>query len=96
MTSVFTRYRLPEPTFDRRPNLQNLRPGDYRFGSGSAVSARAFVNRALRGTRVLFAAALRFVTAAKLCRIEREFRIRGPNHDWLRIDDDHFTPVERR
>jgi hypothetical protein len=21
-------------------------------------------------------------------------RIGGPRHDWLRIDDDHFTPIE--
>jgi hypothetical protein len=37
---------------------------------------------------------VQIIAAAKHRRIERELRIRGPHHDWLRIDDDHFTPIE--
>jgi hypothetical protein len=82
MTLVFTRNRL----------------GNYRFarnsGRNSAKPARAYVSRAMRGAKVFFGAVLRVIGAAKLRRIERELRIRGPHHDWLRIDDDHFTPID--
>jgi len=43
----------------------------------------------------LFGAVLKLIAAARHHRIERELRIGGPRHDWLRIDDDHFTPIER-
>jgi hypothetical protein len=78
MTLVFTRNRL----------------GNYRFGRSSEKPARAYVHRAMRGAKAFFGAVLRIIAAAKLRRIEREFRIRGPHRDWLRIDDDHFTPID--
>jgi hypothetical protein len=37
---------------------------------------------------------VQIIATAKHRRIERELRIRGPHRDWLRIDDDHFTPIE--
>jgi len=46
------------------------------------------------GARAFVAQVQRLVAAATRHRIEREFRIRGQRHDWLRIDDDHFTPIE--
>ena len=67
----------------------------YRFGRISAKSVVVPFRRIAGSVRELSRATLRIVAAAKLRRIEREFRIRGPNHDWLRIDDDHFTPVDR-
>ncbi|HUN97707.1 MAG TPA: hypothetical protein VMU69_15930, partial [Bradyrhizobium sp.] len=42
MTLIFTRNRLREPSFERRPNLRNLRPGNYRFGRTTAAPAHAF------------------------------------------------------
>ena len=72
----------------------NARWGGYRFGRISGKSARLYADRAGDGARALLGAALRIITAAKLRRIEREFRIHGPHHDWLRIDDDHFTEVD--
>jgi hypothetical protein len=69
--------------------------GGYRFGRMSANSFRLQARRAGGGVRALLDAALRLITAAKLRRLEREFRIHGPQHDWLRIDDDHFTRVDR-
>jgi hypothetical protein len=93
MTLIFTKNRLQEPAFQRRPNLRNLRPGNYRFARAGRV--RAFVDRLLLAVQALLTRAQHFDATAKRRRIEREFRIRGPRHDWLRIDDDHFTPIER-
>jgi hypothetical protein len=78
-------------TMDRPSGRTNVRPGNYRFGR---TSVRGYFRRAFAGVRALFGAMLNLIAAAKLRRIERELRIRGPHHDWLRIDDDHFTPIE--
>jgi len=72
------------------------RPGNYRFASASKRPGRAHVRRALDGAKALFGAVLKLIAAARHHRIERELRIGGPRHDWLRIDDDHFTPIERQ
>lgn len=93
MTLIFTRNRLREPALQRRPDLRNLRPGNYRFARTPAP-ARALAGGILFGARAFLTQVRRFVVAAKRPRIERELRIRGPRHDWLRIDDDHFTPIE--
>jgi hypothetical protein len=69
--------------------------GGYRFGRISANSIRLQARRADGAVRELLGGILRLVTAAKLRRLEREFRIHGPQHDWMRIDDDHFTEVDR-
>ncbi|SDT46892.1 hypothetical protein [Bradyrhizobium canariense] len=94
MTLVFTRNRLPDPTLDRRSHRLKLRPGNYRFGRISAKPARAYASRVMSGVKAFFGAVLKVIAAAKLRRIEREFRVRGPHHDWLRIDDDHFTRID--
>jgi hypothetical protein len=78
MTLVFTRNRL----------------SNYRFGRNSEKPARVYVNRTMRGAKAFFGAVLRVMAAARLRRVERELRIRGRHHDWLRIDDDHFTPID--
>jgi hypothetical protein len=76
---------------DRPSDRVNVRPGNYRF---ARASVRGYFRRGFDGAKALFGALLRIIAAAKLRRIERELRIRGPHHDWLRIDDDHFTPIE--
>jgi hypothetical protein len=93
MTLIFTKNRLQEPALQRRPDLRNVRPGSYRFAR--TARARAVVDRLVFGVQALFARARYFVATARRRRIEREFRVHGPRHDWLRIDDDHFTPIER-
>lgn len=95
MTLIFTRNWLREPSFERRPNLRNLRPGNDSFGRGAAAPGRVFISSILLVARAFVAHVQRLVAAATRHRIEREFRIYGPGHDWLRIDDDHFTPIER-
>lgn len=90
-----TKDRLFDLTHDRAPNRSNAGSSSYRFGRISAKSVRFHARRAGGGARALFDAALRLITAAKLRRIEREFRIHGPRHDWLRIDDDNFTEADR-
>jgi hypothetical protein len=94
MTLIFSRNRLSDPTFDRSSNRSKFRPGTYRFGRISANPARACADRAMHGARAWFDAALKIIAVARLRRVERELRIRGLHHDWLRIDDDHFTPIE--
>ena len=84
--------RLFDLTHHRR---SDARPAAYRFGRISAKSFRFGVRRFAGRARALSDAALRLITAAKLRRIEREFRIHGPQHDWLRIDDDNFTEADR-
>ena len=86
-----TRDRLFDLTH-RRPNA---RPAGYRFGRFSANSARFQFRRVTSLLRTWRDAALRRITAAKLRRNAREFRIHGPQHDWMRIDDDHFTRIDR-
>ena len=86
--------RLFGLTLDRPSDRTNVRPSNYRFARTSKASVRGYSRRAFDGARALFGAMLKLIAAAKLRRIEREMRIRGPHHDWLRIDDDHFTPVE--
>ena len=71
------------------------RPGNYRFARSSNPPGRSYLRRAFDGAKALFGAVLKLIAAARLHRIERELRIGGPRHDWLRIDDDHFTPIER-
>ena len=78
-------------TLDRSSVRTHVRPGNYRF---ARASVRGYFRRAFDGAKALFGAMLKLIAAAKLRRIERELRIRGPHHDWLRIDDDHFTPIE--
>ena len=93
-----TKDRLFDLTLDRAHGPSqirwNARWGGYRFGRISGNSVRFQARRVADGARALLGAALRIITAAKLRRIEREFRIHGPRHDWLRIDDDHFTEVD--
>ena len=98
-----TKDRLFDLTLDRAQDRAhgpsqirwNARWGGYRFGRISGNSVRFQARRVADGAKALFEAALRIIAAAKLRRIEREFRIHGPRHDWLRIDDDHFTEVDR-
>jgi hypothetical protein len=93
-----TKDRLFDLTLDRAHGPSqirwNARWRGYRFGRISGNSVRFQARRVADGARALLGAALRIITAAKLRRIEREFRIHGPHHDWLRIDDDHFTEVD--
>jgi hypothetical protein len=91
---TLTKDRLFDLTLDRASDRSNARPGSYRFGRASKQPVRFSVRRAVGGTKALFDAMLRIIAAARLRRIERELRIGGPRHDWLRIDDDHFTPIE--
>lgn len=70
------------------------RPGNYRFARASKPPGRAHVRRALDGAKTLVGAVLKLIATARHHRIERELRIGGSRHDWLRIDDDHFTPIE--
>jgi hypothetical protein len=90
-----TKDRLFDLTPERRSDRPDVRPGHYRFASASKQPGRAHVRRALDGAKALFGAVLKLIAAARHHRIEREMRIGGPRHDWLRIDDDHFTPIER-
>jgi hypothetical protein len=83
--------RLFDLTLDRPSDRTNVRPGNYRF---ARASVRGYSRRAFDGAKALLGAMLKLIAAAKLRRIERELRISGPHHDWLRIDDDHFTPIE--
>jgi hypothetical protein len=82
-----TRDRLFDLTLERRL-------GNYRFARAPKQPGGAYVRRALDGARMLFGAVRKLIAAAGHHRIERELRIGGPRHDWLRIDDDHFTPIE--
>ena len=82
-----TKDRLFDLTLERRP-------GNYRFARSSNLPGRSYLRRAFDGAKALFGAVLKLIAAARLHRIERELRIGGPRHDWLRIDDDHFTPIE--
>ena len=86
--------RLSDLTLDRSSDRTNVRPTHYRFGRTSRVPVRGYFRRGLDGAKALFGAMLKLIAAANLRRIERELRIHGPHHDWLRIDDDHFTPIE--
>jgi hypothetical protein len=88
---TLTRDRQFGLTLDRPSGRTNVRPGNYRF---ARASVRGYFRRGFDGARALFGAMLKLIAAAKLRRIERELRISGPHHDWLRIDDDHFTPIE--
>lgn len=90
---TLTKDRLYDLTLDRAADRPDARA--YRFGSAAQKPFHCFARRTVRGAKALLDAALKIITAAKLRRIEREFRIHGPHHDWLRIDDDHFTPVDR-
>jgi hypothetical protein len=85
------RLGLTDRLFDLTPER---RPGNYRFARSSEKPGRADLRRALDGTKALFSAVLKLIAAARHHRIERELRIGGRSHDWLRIDDDHFTPIE--
>ena len=69
---------------------------DHASGDRSAAKppARSDGRRLASRAKALFDATLQIIAAAKLRRIERELRIRGPQHDWLQMDDDHFTPIE--
>jgi hypothetical protein len=89
-----TKARLFDLTLERRSDRPNVRPGHYRFARSSQQPGRSDLSRALDGAKALFGAALKLIAAARHHRIERELRISGPRHDWLRIDDDHFTPIE--
>ena len=89
---TLTKDRLFDLTLDHASARSNAGSNRYRFGR---KSVRLFARRAAAGVKALLGGMLRIITVAKLRRIEREFRIHGPNHDWLRIDDDHFTQVDR-
>jgi hypothetical protein len=92
---TLTKHRLFDLTLDHASARSNAGSNRYRFGRISGKSVRFYAHRAAMGAKALAGGMLRIITAAKLRRIEREFRIHGPNHDWLRIDDDHFTQVDR-
>jgi hypothetical protein len=85
------RLGLTDRLFDLTPER---RPGDYRFARASKQPGRSHIRRALDGAKALFAPVRKLIAAAAHHRIERELRIGGSHHDWLRIDDDHFTPIE--
>lgn len=92
---TFTRDRLFDLTLDRASEDDSkARTGAYRFGSAARPPVRHYVHRFASRAKALFDAMMQIIAVAKLRRIERELRIRGPRHDWLRIDDDHFTPIE--
>jgi hypothetical protein len=91
---TLTKDRLFDPTLERRSDRSNVQRGNYRFARSSSQPGRAHVRRALDGAKTLFGAVLKLFAAARHHRIERELRIGGARHDWLRIDDDHFTPIE--
>ena len=91
---TLTKDRQFDLTLERPSGRANVRPGNYRFGRISKASVRGYFRRAFDGARALSGAILKLIAAARLRRIERELRISGPRHDWLRIDDDHFTPIE--
>jgi hypothetical protein len=92
---TLTKDQLFDLTLHHASARSNAGSNRYRFGRISGKSARFYAHRAAMGAKALAGGMLRIIAAAKLRRIEREFRIRGPNHDWLRIDDDHFTQVDR-
>jgi hypothetical protein len=89
-----TKDRVFDLTLERRSDRPNVRPGHYRFARALKQPGHARVRRAFDGAKALFGAVLKLIAAARHHRIERELRIGGPRHDWLRIDDDHFTPIE--
>jgi hypothetical protein len=91
----FTKDRLVDLTLDRASEGRSkARTGGYRFGAVAKPPVRNHARRFASRAKALFGAMVRIIAAAKHRRIERELRIRGPRHDWLRIDDDHFTPIE--
>jgi hypothetical protein len=92
---TLTKDRLFDLTLDHAAARSNAGSNRYHFGRISGKSVRFCAHRTAAGVKALLDGMLRIITAAKLRRIEREFRIHGPNHDWLRIDDDHFTQVDR-
>jgi hypothetical protein len=93
---TFTKDRLFDLTSDRASeDRSKARTGGYRFGSAAKMPVRNCARRFASRAKALFTAMAQIVAAAKLRRIERELRIHGPRHDWLRIDDDHFTPIDR-
>jgi hypothetical protein len=92
---ILTKDRLFDMTLERRSDRSQVHRGNYRFASSSEQPARSYLRRAFDGAKALFGAVLKLIAAARLHRIERELRIGGPRHDWLRIDDDHFTPIEQ-
>jgi hypothetical protein len=92
---TFTRDRLFDLTLDRSSEDRSKSRNDgYRFGATAKPPVRHHARRFASRARALFRAMVQIIAAAKHRRIERELRIRGPHHDWLRIDDDHFTPIE--
>jgi hypothetical protein len=91
----FTKNRLFDLTLDRTSeDRSKARIGGYRFGAAAKPPVRNRARRFASRAKALFGAMVQIIAAAKHRRIERELRIRGPRHDWLRIDDDHFTPIE--
>jgi hypothetical protein len=91
---TLTKDRLFDLTLERGSDRSNVRAGNYRFARASKQPGRFHVRRAMDGARALFGVMLKLIAAARVHRVERELRIGGPRHDWLRIDDDHFTPIE--
>jgi hypothetical protein len=92
---TFTKDRLFDLTLDRASeDRSKARTGGYRFGATAKTPVRHHARRFASRAKAVFGAIVQIIAAAKHRRIERELRIRGPHHDWLRIDDDHFTPLE--
>ena len=91
---TLTKDRLFDLTLDRPADRTNVRPINYRFGRISNAAVRDYFRRTFDGAKALSRAVLKLIAAARLRRVERELRISVPRHDWLRIDDDHFTPIE--
>jgi hypothetical protein len=92
---TFTKDRLFDLTLGRASeDRSKARTGGYRFGATAKASVRHRARRLAGRAKTVFGAMVQIIAAAKHRRIERELRILGRHHDWLRIDDDHFTPVE--
>jgi hypothetical protein len=92
---TFTKDRLFDLTLDRTSEGRSkARTGGYRFGAAAKPPVRHRARRFASRAKAVFGAMVQIIAAAKHRRIERELRIRGPHRDWLRIDDDHFTPIE--
>ena len=92
---TFTKDRLFDLTLDRASeDRSKARTGGYRFGAIAKTPVRHHARRFASRAKAVFGAMVQIIAAAKHRRIERELRILGRHHDWLRIDDDHFTPIE--
>lgn len=75
---TLTKDRQFDLTLDHAGHRSKAGSNGYRFGRASGKSVRFYAHRATMGVKALLDGMLRIITAAKLRRIEREFRIHGP------------------